>query len=88
MLPYTVLWAGSSEVITCRVHIHPIESKKEKKRKKEERKQGRKERRKIHWKRVMRLQYNVIFFAYVNKMEAKDASSDRFKKCKNAPAIY
>ena len=26
------------------------------------------------------LQNNVIFFAYVNKMEAKDVSSDHFKK--------
>lgn len=43
MLPYTVLWDGSSEVIAYRVHILPVEKKmKERRKKKKERKEMRK----------------------------------------------
>lgn len=45
MLPYTVLWDGSSGVIAYRVHILPVERKNEREKKK--RKKGNEEERKV-----------------------------------------
>lgn len=86
LLPYTVLWDGSSEVIACRVHILPTEKKerRKKKEKKEMSKKGRweggrkkeKESRKRSIGNVMRLLYNVTFFAYVKRL--RSVSSEYF----------